>query len=41
MDSVVSDAPKDFKKNYQIFKLDPREKDIVNNKSQGKRNFFN
>ena len=41
MDSLVKEAPAKFKLNYNLFKLDPEEKEIIRNLQNKKRNFFN
>lgn len=41
MDSLVKEAPAKFKLNYNLFKLDPQEKEIIRALQNKKRNFFN
>jgi hypothetical protein len=42
MDQLVKEAPAKFKLNYNLFKLDPREKEIMKSIQNKKvRNFFN
>ena len=37
----MKEAPAKFKLNYNLFKLDPEEKEIIRNLQNKKRNFFN
>lgn len=41
MDSLVKEAPNKFKLNYNLFRLDPQEKDIMRSMQNKKRNFYN
>ena len=41
MDSLVKEAPNKFKLNYNLFKLDAQEKEIMREMQNKKRNFFN
>jgi hypothetical protein len=41
MDTLVKEAPNKFKLNYNLFRLDPQEKDIMRSMQNKKRNFYN
>ena len=41
MDSLIKEAPPKFKLNYNLFKLDPIEKEIMREYRNQKRNFTN
>ena len=41
MHSIVSDAPSKHKLNYELFKLDPEEKDIQHQMISMKKDYFN
>lgn len=41
MQDLVKEAPPKFKLNYNLFRLDPEEKEIMRHMQNKKRNFFN
>lgn len=41
MEALIKEAQPKFKNNYQLFKLDPIEKDIMKQMKTKKRNFLN
>jgi hypothetical protein len=41
MDSLVKEVPPKFKLNYNLFRLDPQEKNIMRSMQNKKRNFYN
>jgi hypothetical protein len=41
MDSLIKEASPKFKFNYNLFKLDPIEKEIIKTLKNQKRNFLN